>query len=182
VRSGTIQNIPMSSTVRDRPLDPRQALLEAYATNERINQYMLENLDDAAWHAEPPGGKGRTIAAIVAHMHNVRHMWLVAAKAKSLPDKLDRGTVTRREAMEALSKSAESCREVLAEALAHPEGRVRGFRPEVVGLFAYLLSHDAHHRGQVCALARQLGHALPKAATFGMWEWGSRWKECGFGA
>jgi hypothetical protein len=33
----------------------------------------------AAWNAEPPGGKGRTIAAIAAHMHNVRHMWLVAA-------------------------------------------------------------------------------------------------------
>ena len=48
-------------------------------------------------------------------------------------------------------------------------------------MFAYLILHDAHHRGQICALARQLGHPLPKQATFGMWEWGTRWKECSFG-
>ena len=77
--------------------DLKQSLLEAYAVNERLNQYLLENLDDAAWNAEPPGGKGRTIAAMAAHMHNVRHMWLaVAAKGKPLPDKLDRATVGRR--------------------------------------------------------------------------------------
>ena len=48
-------------------------------------------------------------------------------------------------------------------------------------MFGYLISHDAHHRGQISTLARQVGHPLPKQATFGMWEWGSRWKECGFG-
>jgi hypothetical protein len=30
-------------------------------------------------------------------------------------------------------------------------------------------------------LARQSGHPLSKQAVFGMWEWGTRWKECGFG-
>jgi uncharacterized damage-inducible protein DinB len=162
--------------------DLKQSLLEAYAVNERLNQYLLENLDDAAWNAEPPGGKGRTIAAMAAHMHNVRHMWLaVAAKGKPLPDKLDRATVGRKEAMQALAKSAECCALLLREALDHPEGKVKGFRPDVVGMFGYLLSHDAHHRGQICMLARQAGYPLPKQAVFGMWEWGTRWKECGFG-
>jgi uncharacterized damage-inducible protein DinB len=159
-------------------LDLKQALLQSYAVNERINQYLLENLDDAAWNADPPGGKGRTIAAIAAHMHNVRHMWLVAAaKGKPLPQKLDRATVTKTEA-----KSAKCCARLLAESLDHPEGKVKGFRPDVVGMFGYLISHDAHHRGQICALARQLGRPLPKQATFGMWEWGTRWTECGFGS
>jgi hypothetical protein len=31
----------------------RRTLLEAYAVNERMNQYLLENLDD---RAEPPNG------------------------------------------------------------------------------------------------------------------------------
>ena len=161
--------------------DLKRSLLESYAVNERINQYLLENLSDAAWNAEPPGGKGRTIAAIAAHMHNVRHMWLVAAaKGKPLPDKLDRATVTRKEAMQALAESAKCCAQLLAEALDHPEGKVKNFRPDVVGMYSYLISHDAHHRGQICALARQLGHPVPKQAMFGMWEWGTRWKECGF--
>jgi uncharacterized damage-inducible protein DinB len=165
-----------------QPLDLKRALLESYAVNERLNQYLLENLSDAAWNAEPPGGKGRTIAAIVTHIHNVRHMWLVAAvgKEKPLPDKLDRASVTRQEAMKSLAASAETCRQLLADSLDHPEGKVKGFRPDVVGFFSYLLSHDAHHRGQIAALARQVGHPISKQATFGMWEWGARWKECGF--
>ncbi len=163
-------------------IDFKQALLESYAVNERINQYLLDNLDAAGWNADPPGGKGRTIAAVVAHMHNVRHMWLVAAtKGKPLPDKIDKSAVTKQEAMQALARSAEACRQLLAESLDHPEGKVKGFKPDVVGMFGYLISHDAHHRGQICALARQLGYTLPKQATFGMWEWGTRWKECGFG-
>jgi uncharacterized damage-inducible protein DinB len=63
------------------PIDQKQSLLDAWATNERINQYLLEHLDEDAWRAEPPGGKGRTIAAIFAHIHNVRHMWLTASGA-----------------------------------------------------------------------------------------------------
>jgi len=45
-----------------------EGLLTAFDTNDRINQYMIENLPAGAWSAEPPGGKGRTIAAIVAHI------------------------------------------------------------------------------------------------------------------
>ena len=45
-----------------------EALLNALDTNSRINLYLIENLPAEAWKAEPPGGKGRTIAAIVAHI------------------------------------------------------------------------------------------------------------------
>jgi DinB family len=57
-----------------------EALLHAFETNDRINQYVLESLPAESWRASPPEGKGRTIAAIVAHIHNVRVMWLKAAK------------------------------------------------------------------------------------------------------
>ena len=42
------------------------ALLAAFDTNDRINHYLLESLPEAAWRAEPPNGKGRDIASIVA--------------------------------------------------------------------------------------------------------------------
>jgi uncharacterized damage-inducible protein DinB len=38
----------------------------------------------------------------------------------------------------------------------------KGFRPDVAGFLGYLIAHDAHHRGQITMLARQLGHPLPR--------------------
>jgi uncharacterized damage-inducible protein DinB len=47
-------------------------------------------------------------------------------------------------------------------------------------MFAYMLSQDAHHRGQVCILARELGYPLPQKANYGIWNWEKLWKDCGF--
>jgi uncharacterized damage-inducible protein DinB len=149
------------------------ALLNAFNTNNRINHYLIDNLPTAAWTAKPPDGKGRTVAAIVAHMHNVRVMWLKAAKAEDIPAQLDRATVTPSQAMHALEASREALCVVMSSAL-KSDGRIRSFRPDVAGFLGYLIAHDAHHRGQITMLARQSGHPLPQKAMFGMWEWGSR--------
>ncbi|MGZ8377935.1 MAG: DinB family protein [Gemmatirosa sp.] len=155
------------------PFDAADALLQAFATNDRITQYLLVELPPAAWTAAPPGGKGRTIAAIVAHMHNVRVMWLKTIAGAAVPAQLDRHTVTPAQAADALAESRAALADVLAAALAG-DGRVKGFKPDAVGFFGYLVAHDAHHRGQIAMLARQSGHPLAQAAMFGMWEWGSR--------
>jgi len=158
------------------PFSLSQALIEAFRTNDRINQYLLENLPEAAWRADPPEGKGRTIAAIVAHIHNVRVMWLkAAAKGSKIPEQLNRATVTRAQAQKALEHSERALSAVLESSL-KSDGKVKGFRPDVAGFFGYLIAHDAHHRGQICMLARQVGHPLPQKAMFGMWEWGTRGK------
>jgi uncharacterized damage-inducible protein DinB len=91
-----------------------QALLTSFETNDRINHYMIENLPTEAWRAEPPAGKGRTVAAIVAHMHNVRVMWLkAAAKGSKLPEQLDRANVTPAQATKALEQSRAALSTVL---------------------------------------------------------------------
>lgn len=150
-----------------------QALLKAFDTNNRINEYLIENLPQQAWNAKPPDGKGRTIAAIVAHMHNVRVMWLKAAKAEEIPDQLERTTVTPVQAGRGLESSRHALNAMIGRALAG-DGRIRNFRPDVAGFLAYLIAHDAHHRGQITMLARQFGYPLSQKAMFGMWEWGRR--------
>src|SRR5436309_2844827 len=52
----------------------RDSLLETYASNDAMNQLLLAHLDPRAWRAQPPGqkAKGRTIAAILAHLHGYR--------------------------------------------------------------------------------------------------------------
>ncbi len=151
-----------------------ESLLTAFDTNDRINQYMIENLPADAWRAEPPEGKGRTVAAIVAHIHNVRVMWLkAAAKGSKIPEQLDRSSVTSAQASKTLELSRGALSAVLKSAM-ESDGRVKGFKPDVAGFFGYLIAHDAHHRGQICMLARQVGHPLRQKAMFGMGEWGSR--------
>jgi len=148
------------------------ALLSAFDINDRINHYLIENLPEPAWRAAPPGSKGRDVAAIVAHMHNVRVMWLKATKG-TIPAQLDKDTVTPAQAGKSLEQSRVALSEVLKASL-NGDGRIKGFRPDVAGFLGYLIAHDAHHRGQITMLARQVGHPIPQKATFGMWEWGVR--------
>ena len=149
-------------------------LLNAFNTNNRINQYLIDNVPAPAWKAKPPNGKGRTIPAIVAHMHNVRVMWLKAAtKDSKIPAQLDRAKVTPAQALRAMEQSRQALSVVLSRAF-ESDGKIKGFRPDAAGFLGYLIAHDAHHRGQIAMLARQCGHPLPQKITFGMWEWGSR--------
>jgi len=154
--------------------DPAASLLAAFATNNRINVYLIRNLPDDAWRAASPGGKGRNIAAIFAHIHNVRLMWLRGIdKSAATPEKLEGDGFSKADAIKALEASAKALEPYLSAALAG-DGRIRGFKPDVGSFLAYLFAHDAHHRGQVTMLARQTGHAVSQSANFGLWEWGTR--------
>src|SRR5215472_7195938 len=92
-----------------------QSLVESYAVSERMNQLILEHLHPRAWRAKPAGGKGRTIAAIFAHMHNIRRKWLrLSAPHLELPAQLDRTRCTQKQARAALAESTQRCSEMLA--------------------------------------------------------------------
>ncbi|MGB2626811.1 MAG: DinB family protein [Candidatus Acidiferrum sp.] len=163
-------------------LDLRKSLLDSFAINEKANQLLVGSISDAAWQAESPTGKGRTIANIAAHIHHVRLMWLSAAdKAAKVPAKLEPGKASKEQVQAALKASASAIEKLLAKALEDPAGRVPNFRPDVVAFVGYLIAHDSHHRGQIAMMARQVGHPLAPKIGFGLWEWGSLWKECGSG-
>ena len=163
------------------------AAVRIFAANDRMNQIPIESLDPAAWRAKPPA-KTRTIAAIFTHMHNVRTKWVrLTAPHLKVPQLLNRARCTPQQARAGLAESAARCGEMLAEALGGSRGRVNKFRrdgwapPWPVGpeMLCYMLSHEAHHRGQVCMLAHQLGFPLPSAVACGIWNWEKLWKEGG---
>jgi uncharacterized damage-inducible protein DinB len=156
------------------PFDAVDSLLAAYATNNRINAFLIRSVPDAAWRAAPPGGKGRTIASITAHLHNVRLMWLKSVgKNESAPAKLEGDSVSKEDAISALEESWRVLDEVLRDSL-RADGRIKGFKPDAGSFVAYLIAHDAHHRGQISMLARYLGHPVSQSAMYGLWEWGTR--------
>jgi uncharacterized damage-inducible protein DinB len=170
-----------------------------------MNQILIEHLDPAAWRARTtaqlpgqiprknPRNNVRTIAAIFTHMHNVRAKWVrLTAPHLKVPLQLNRAHCTPQQARAGLAESAARCAEMLAEALGGKirgsgGGRIEKFRrdgwakpwPVGVEMLCYMLSHEAHHRGQVCMLAHQLGFPLPLKVTSGLWNWEKLWKECG---
>jgi uncharacterized damage-inducible protein DinB len=166
-----------------------EVLVESYAVNERMNQIILEHLNPAAWRAKLPGIKGRTIADMVSHVHNVRRKWLrLSAPHLKLPALLNRTSCTQKQARAALAESGARCSEMLAEALSQPQKRIKIFHrdgwakpwPAGPAMLAYMLNHDAHHRGQITMLAHQLGYPLPAKAAQSIWVWEKLWKDCGF--
>lgn len=176
----------MTRSKDDSGVDLARVLVESYAVNERMNQLVLEHLDPDAWRAKLPGSKGRTIAAIFSHVHNIRRKWLrLSAPHLKLPAPLNRVRCTQKQARAALVESGARCSDMVADALS---GRVETFRrdgwakpwPAGAAMLAYMITHDAHHRGQVCMLAHQLGFPLPAKAGYELWTWEKLWKECGF--
>src|SRR5579863_8231698 len=109
----------------------RDVLLETYAVNDAMNQILLAHIDRRAWRAEPPGkkGSGRTIAAIFAHLHNCRLVWLKnSAPHLKCPAALDPFRCTIKQAAAAHKKSGEQCLRMLTDALSGgPNRRVTKF-------------------------------------------------------
>ncbi len=168
-----------------------QAAVRIFVANDRMNQVLVEHLAPAAWNAKlpaKPAGNTRTIAAIFTHMHNVRTKWIrLTAPHLKVPTQLNRAHCTPQQARAALAESAARCADMLAEALGDGGGRVDSFIrdgwaqpwPAGMEMLCYMISHEAHHRGQVCMLAHQLGFRLRNEVTSRLWNWEKLWKECG---
>lgn len=174
------------------PSELAAVLIETYAVNDAMNQILLAHLDPRAWRAEPLGkkGSGRTIAAIFVHLHNCRLVWIRnSAPHLKCPAPLDPARCTMKQAAAAHKKSGEQCLHMLTDALSGgPKRRVTKFNrgswapvwPAGGAMFAYMFSHEAHHRGQILMLAHQLGYRIPPNVWGRIWRWNRLWKEAGF--
>jgi len=153
------------------------ALLKAYSASARVNQYLVQELPPAVWRAPSPLPKGRTIAALVAHLHNCGLRYLArTAPGVSVPAELDRIRVTPAQATRALGAKRRAVLAIVGTAL-KGDGRIAGFPYDAAGYLAYYMVHDAHHRGQIVLQARLLGHPISRQTMIGMWQWSKRAKE-----
>jgi uncharacterized damage-inducible protein DinB len=161
------------------PSELGRAAVKIFAANERMNQILIRHLDPEAWRAKTAGNV-RTVAAIFTHMHNVRTKWIrLTAPHLKAPQQLNRMNCTQQQASAGLAESAARCEEMLAEALSESGGRIKSFLrdgwarrlPAGPEMLCYMVAHEAHHRGQVCMIAHQLGFKLPGKVTSELWNW-----------
>lgn len=150
-------------------------IIETWLIHNRINLYLLEAIPDEAF-AVTWNSKGRSVYALLAHIHNVRLMWLKAAAPDLLEglDKLDSKIIAERTALaNALTASAVAIETLVKRGL-EAGGKIKNFKPHATAFVGYLISHESHHRGQLELVLRYGGFPLDDKISYGLWEWGTR--------
>ena len=99
----------------------------------------------------------------------------------AVPKSVDLLRVRQNELVRALEKSSKGLADLIRLGVARgghvPPAYWQNFPTDVVHLLSYFIAHEAHHRGQLVMIARQLGHKLPKEVTAGLWQWKKRARE-----
>ena len=155
-----------------------QALIDAWLTNHRVTVYLIENLPKELWSQIVPGSPRRTVRSIAAHLHNARCMWIKAIGGRQgvvVPKLVDHRTVRPAELSRALERSSRGMIELIRLGVARggavPPADWQNFPTDLTHFLTYFVAHEAHHRGQLVMLARQLGHRLPREVCAELWQW-----------
>ena len=159
-------------------------LIAAWRTNNRVTVYLIEHLPPELWSMNVPGSPRRTIRMLAAHIHNARCSWIKMIGERhgvAVPKSVDGRTVRPSELKRALERSSRGMIDLIRLGLSRdgaiPPADWQNFPTDLVHFLSYFVAHEAHHRGQLVMLARQLGHRLPVEVTGGLWQWKKRSRE-----
>jgi len=159
-------------------------LIAAWRTNNRVTVYLIEQLPLELWSMNVPGSPRRTVRMLAAHIHNARCSWIKMIGERhgvAIPSSVDGRTVRPSELKRALERSSRGMIELIRLGLSRdgaiPPAAWQNFPTDLVHFLSYFVAHEAHHRGQLVMLARQLGHRLPVEVTAGLWQWKKRSRE-----
>lgn len=159
-------------------LEPRRNLVAAWRTTNRATTYLVERLPTEIWSSAVPGIPRLTVRMIAAHIHNSRCMWIKSLGARHgvvTPRRVDLRRVDRRGLVRALARSSDGIIKLIELGMARggkvPRATWQNFPTDLEHFLSYFVAHEGHHRGQLCMVARQLGHRLPKEVASGVWQW-----------
>ncbi len=147
-------------------------IVEAWQTHCRLNQAYVNNIPNEALAAKI-GGRGRTVGAILAHMHNNRLAWMQpgAPDLYQTVGKVQRDQTSDKVLLlNALTASGTAVADWLARSI-ESGGKVKGFGGQAASFMAYLVAHESYHHGEIGIILAQAGFPLDKTAAYGLWQW-----------
>jgi uncharacterized damage-inducible protein DinB len=149
-------------------------LVEAWRMGNEVNLFLIDHLD-TAWLKDRYSPRTRSVAAQLAHIHNVRLRWIehaapeLAAGAERFPRGAEPTKAQLRKALRASGQAVGRFLEASEET-----GRVKQWKGSPATFLAYLVAHEAHHRGLAMVAMRLSGHKLPREVVYGQWDWGKK--------
>jgi uncharacterized damage-inducible protein DinB len=151
----------------------KEQLLNAWNTHHKMNRLLLDNISDEGLQKSLSTRGGRTIYLQWIHVHNVRMQWLEIC-AKDIFNKyktLDKEAKPDRRALtKALDESSKGLEELFSRSW-DDDGKVKSFKKGLLSLFAYFVSHESHHRGNIMLTLKQCGEKISDNVKWGIWEW-----------
>jgi len=155
-----------------------QTHIEAWRTNNRATTYLVEQLPRDVWSASVPGVPRLSVRSVAAHIHNSRSRWIKSlgqGHGIEAPKLVDLRRVSPRELVRALGRSGKGIEALIQVGMASggrlPRATWQNFPRDLEHFLTYFVAHEAHHRGQLILIARQLGHRLPRAISESVWQW-----------
>jgi uncharacterized damage-inducible protein DinB len=99
----------------------------------------------------------------------------------AVPARVDIRKVRQSELSRALARSSEGIIALIRLGAERggsvPPAYWQNFPTDLVHFLNYFVAHEAHHRGQLILIARQLGHRVPQKVVDGVWQWKTRSRE-----
>lgn len=153
-------------------------LIEAWEIHNDINLFIVDWVPDEGLEAVTllktgKPSRGRNVARIFSHMHEVRCSRLErAGEAGELLRFTGLEVPDRKRLREALANSGAKVAAVIRAAC--EEGApIKGWKRSPASLLAYWMVHEAHHRGQIAQALKQSGVRPPDEISWGTWgHWG----------
>jgi len=152
----------------------KEQLLQAWQTSQQKNLLLYDATSDAGMQKTMNTRGGRTIGDQWLHLHKVRASWLEIC-GKKLDKKLKpvekTAVYNRKQTRAMLVESAAVIEALIHWSWDHHIGKLSGFKNGLIPFIAYLMAHEAHHRGNMLLTLKLSGEKVEDKVKFGLWEW-----------
>jgi uncharacterized damage-inducible protein DinB len=157
-------------------MDLAEQFVDTWKIHNRILFYLMDAIPPEALSAISASG-GRSVGQMLAHIHNVRLMWIEVAAPElmtglsKIPAR-KKDDFTKEQLQSALEASKQATEALFERGFA--AGKIKNTKPHPAAFYSYIIAHEWYHIGEIGMTLTQAGYPLDEKVSYGIWEWAKR--------